>query len=175
MIQQPQWCIADLYKGDYTLLYNQDKQLVRIEGNIHYEDNENRKKGGTELLTLTWEEGNLVKVDRIYTEKEDVEGEGLSYPFSFNIGYGNEENPLRQFTKGLSDIRFFWGEWGIEELFMIGLFGVGPVNLPIDKKEIGDGIISSYQYSYIINDNGTIHSETQKERNNSDTIIYVYN
>ena len=92
-----------------------------------------------------------MKVDRTYTEKEDIEGDGLSYPFSISIGYGNEINPLRQFTKGLSDIRFFWGEWGIEELFMVGLFGVGPVNLPIDKEEIGDGI-SSYQYSYIINE-----------------------
>lgn len=166
----------DIYKHNYTLSYNSEKQLTKVEGDLYienYDKNNNLEYAKVnESMMLTWENGNLVKVDRIYTEVEKVGDPDGGRSWTATLEYDNTPNACKQYTKGFSKIRFFWGEYGIEQLFMLGLFGVGPAKLPTSISTVDAKHSTSYQYTYTLNNNGTV--ATEKSSGSSTEDIYVY-
>ena len=156
-----------MYKGDYSLFYNDKRQLVRIEGILNAEGNDEthgyRHAKVNETHIMTWENDNLTNINFICNEIEKVGEIDLSNPKSYNISYGSQLNVCRQYTEGLSSRCFNW-ECNIDWLFMLGLFGVGPVNLPTS--------IDSRMYTYTLNENGTIASEKSSSSGIPDVYIY---
>ena len=166
----------DTYEHDYVLSYNSEKQLTNVEGSLYIEnydkDNNLEYAKVNESIVLTWQDGNLVKIDETYTEIEKVGNPDGGRSWTATIQYGNEPNAYKQFTKGLSDIRLFSGEYGIEKLLMLGLFGVGPSNLPTSIKTVNSKYSQYRSYTYTLNDKGLIASEKSSDSSVDD--IYVY-
>lgn len=156
------------YKENYTydLKYNSNRQLVSIsgfgeeveydqEGNIAYSES---VKG---TITNTWNNGNLTKsvMSATYTGIED----GMKYSekesSTIEFVYSNQINTFKQFPVLIAqeiseDMTYF---------AVPGLVGVGPVNLPTSSvyKYYEDGYNETEEssYTFILNDNGSIHSE----------------
>ena len=166
----------DMYKHNCILSYNSNKQLTKVEGDLYienYDKNNNLEYAKVnESMVLTWENDNLVKVEDTYTEVEKVGDPDGSRSWTATLQYGNTLNTCKQYTKGLSKIRFFWGEYGIEKLFMLGLFGVGPAKLPTSIQKVDSRQSSSAQYTYTLNNDGTIATEKSSDSLVED--IYVY-
>ena len=131
---------------------------MKVEGDVYtssgnYDESKKKTSEGKVIETLIWDNGNLTRKETTYI----VEGV-TKESYITDVAYSNEPNIYKQYPLGLSRKIGIEGEWGLEPLYMIGLFGVGPVNLPSS--------ISGSKYTYTLNENGTIATE--------DNYIYVY-
>ena len=154
--------IDDLFKGSFSLAYNSEKQLVKAEADFYssfttYDESKRKTAEGRITYNFIWEGGNIVKKDVTYLVDDKTVEE------SFTISYGEEPNLCRQYTRSLSEE--IWGDtvFSVHLLSTIGLFGVGPVNLPVE--------IHGKKYSYTLNPNGTIATENDNGYTND---IYIY-
>ncbi len=116
-------------------------------------------------LTLTWVDGNLIKMDGSSSESSD--GDTWYGADTYTYEYGNERNDSRQFLAAISEMvegdydDFIW------LLGMPGLLGKGPVNLPTSCTNVStyneDGEEGrdeySYRFSYTKGSNGLISTE----------------
>ena len=156
--------IDEHFKYDLVFTYNSKNQLVKIEGDVYtseknYDETLKTSSQGKVLQTFIWEEDNIVRKETTYF----VDGETISDK-SVYVVYGNERNVSKQFTKGLIDKVIDDDLFGFGLLYSLGLFGVGPVNLPTS--------IDSKVYTYTLNENGTIASE--KRSNSGMPDVYIY-
>ena len=119
---------------------------------------------GTYQFNYTWEDGNLVQV--FFENRVSGEENGESFTAvgtcTHTFQYGSQVNTSKQFP-------YFMGESGIlgDDLGFLsaaGLFGYGPANLPSEHTEVWDDGYEQETYgdtfSYALNDNGTIRTET---------------
>lgn len=151
-----------LIRGEAVFSYNSQKQLSEMTYSAYAEDYADKVKTytahGTVVNKYTWDGGNLVKVDvesevsenKHGTESTDTSSRTLSFVYS------NNANPTKQYMNGLSENIIDAGSFGLRDLCLIGLFGVGPANLL--SKSIIEGR-STTDYTYTLNENGTIATE----------------
>ena len=145
--------VDELFKGDYIFTYNSENQLVKVEGDIYtssanYDESKKKSTEGKVIESLIWENGNLVRKETTYTiNGVATQGDATS------ITYSKVPNIYRQYTEELSRKMGIEGEWALEPLYMLGLFGVGPANLPAG-------------HTFTLNEDGSIASE--------DNHVYIY-
>ena len=159
-------------KGTLNYNYDSDGQLLGLSGTGSTEGY-NKNHGGnysetsSGKATYTWTNGNLMKATR--EDSGTISADGASYPYktseAVNFTYGTEQNPLRQNP--------YWEIKGIDALDLIGIFGVGPVNLPTksvaenSKYENGEFDYESVDetvYTFTLNSNGSLNTQTQTEK-----------
>lgn len=118
------------------------------------------KYSGTGKSTYTWSNDNLVNITTKYVDYENGEKSETidKYDITYNEGM---ENKTRQIPVVLS---YYLIDYDISSVAIVGLFGVGPKNLPeiIINEYTEDG--ESYEpyetnVSYELNSDGTIKSE----------------
>lgn len=174
--------IADMYskvsdgswtktKSSATFSYDGDGQLTggstsgTVEG-YNEEYGGNYSETGSGWGTYTWNGGNLVQIVGESTETMKMNGMSVDCitKESASFTYGSEQNPLRQNP--------VWDK-GVEDLDLIGVFGVGPVNLPASSKSeyteyVGSELESesAYEttYTFTLNSNGTIDTQMDKKK-----------
>ncbi|MCH5217434.1 MAG: hypothetical protein J1F07_02590 [Muribaculaceae bacterium] len=81
--------------------------------------------------TLTWQDGNLVRIEISETRTnllKETDPE-LVYTASYDITYGNEQNPELQFPIALA--KTIYPDNELQSLFLVGLLGHGPAKLPV--------------------------------------------
>lgn len=151
---------SETYSGKATFTYNNKDQFIGYEWSVsgfYTEDGEKVPISASVKKTFIWENDNLVKTE--WTEAASEYGETYTERGSSTITYGSQVNPCRQVPA--SFIRIFGDGWweGFWHLAPLGLFGVGPANLP--------NYVNGNPVSYTLNTNGTIATEN--------SLRYVYN
>ncbi|MBR4552277.1 MAG: hypothetical protein IKO20_00955 [Bacteroidaceae bacterium] len=169
-------------KGSSTFefTYNGSKQCIASKQTYSCEGSddevESAKWSGTETMSYSWENGNMVKAvlnaQQDWQEIEDGKrSSGRDYERStYEFTYSDTRNPLLQMPYALADILPLDDKMAFDALSMLGLFGVGPAYLPskrtntYEEWEQGDnehytGGPYSNTFSYVLNDNGTIYRD----------------
>lgn len=122
---------------------------------------------------LKWSGSNLVSVEIDGTETAD--GRTQTIKDATTVEYGMQANSSLQLPMSLADIymaNFFIDDDFIEIMAAVGLFGIGPKELPtrISERET-DGDTDTYTLSYTLNADGTIAEESA---NGQPAYRYVY-
>lgn len=167
----------DIYTGKLSMsfVYDNSGHLTSMslssEEKEIYEGEEYRYSG-TGNATYTWDNSNLVTITTKYNDIED--GEEYESIDKYEITYNEEmENKTRQMPYILTSPLF---DYDASVLASVGMFGVGPKNLPetIANEFTEDGLSSPYYYeenvSYELNSDGTIKCEYM----DYETIDYTY-
>ena len=136
---------------NYSFLYNAECQLLQIdeeESLERYDENGNLEESasGHGIQTRTWENGNLIKVE--FTQDSgnlDLTDRSSSQPKTYS--YSREQNITRQ---PLQAQYHLLSDFGINHLYALGLFGVGPKNFPSSM-------------TATLNENGTINTLNGKQ------------
>lgn len=155
-----------------SFTYNSEKQLLKMSQKWNYktydEENDCWNIDDSDVyvyeVSNTWENGNLVKWEETYTyfdgDVEDVEDVN-----TYTLTYGTQKNPVKQYPASFLDDPLV--STGIEiPLFFMGFMGVGPAYLPtsvistFNDKSMGYFYSDATQYSFQLNSNGTIKTET---------------
>ena len=155
----------------YTYKYNSNKQLT----NASMVGTEGDGDKVSNNVTCTWSNGNLVTLVFEDKETDSDTGEVDKGKKTYTFTYGNQENTFKQLPECIWDRICHDGpEW----LCAIGLFGVGPANLPTGYTRVSSsGSNYSYSLSYTLNADGSIKTESRKESGSSysnNTISYTY-
>lgn len=146
--------------------YNSDRQLTggSMSGSGEWsEDGYHVSYTGTGSLTNTWTNGNLIKSNQESRISGKVSGQSYNQTIAetYTYSYGDMANPIKQMPYLICD-NLTGEELGM--LGLIGLFGVGPVNLPtvyvVTELEDGEEYSRTSALSYTLNDNGTIATES---------------
>lgn len=151
------------YKGNASVQFSYDKDghIVKLtessrETYISTEDRESSTFEGNVTMSITWKDGNLVRVVADESEIEDGEKEHDRYVY--DIDYGTQMNIFKQFPMSLANALSEDTSWHI--LASLGFMGIGPNRIPESMEENDDdGDSYSYTFSISLNDNGTIKSE----------------
>ena len=167
---------GERYVGKDEMSYSYDSygQLTKMTGS--YEEiwtslssNESYEEKGLGTCILNWKNNNLISamIESEYYE----DGERDTRSERHNIKYGSQKNEFRQMPYVVSDYAIFDNEIQ-NTLASVGLFGVGPVNLPVSFDQIVDE--DRYDYtmdlSFSLNKNGSISEESY----NYSTYYYGY-
>ena len=167
--------------------YNSERELTNITADYVEESNPNtpslRRKTVAHLtMDFEWQDGNLMKYVNSYRESEykydessakysEVADATYADSYTYSYTYSDLPNFLRQFpyyfigipkTKSCSI-----GEELYHCLPVLGLMGVGPVNLP--KKAYGGNL------TFTLNPNGTIDKELRDDNGYKYTYKWLYN
>lgn len=115
---------------------------------------------------LKWSGSNLVSVE--IDGKETADGRTQTIKDVTTVEYGTQANSSMQLPMSLADIylaNFFIDDDFIEVMGAVGLFGIGPKELParITERET-DGSTDSYILTYRQNSDGTISTESEDGR-----------
>ena len=167
---------GDNYSGslEWNASYDKDGHLTGITMNEEEKSDEYNDKGISKT-TLSWTGGNLVSYNgdtKWYDEDGQVdESESSTGIFT----YGTQQNKYKQYPAIISVNDF-------ECLFNMGLFGLGPNNLPTSYNEVyveEDGGIKyekNYTSTFTLNDNGSIDTEiwTSDRDNYPRKYMYCY-
>ena len=96
----------------------------------------------------TWEQGNLVKMERKYLTEEDKDDN-----YIIEATYGEQENKYRQYPGD-------WSNYDDKTMLAVGLCGIGPKNLLASyRKSYGSHYGYERSVEYILNEDGTIKQE----------------
>ena len=160
------WDYEDSYDGErykwntaVQFSYDKDGHIVKLtETGKETETGEGESSSyeSNIAISMTWKDGNLVKVVQDDTEIED----GMKYQdrYVYDIDYGTEMNIFKQFPMSLANALSEDTSWHI--LASLGFLGIGPNRIPESMEENDDdGDSYSYTFSISLNDNGTIKSE----------------
>lgn len=153
---------GDNYSGslEWNVSYDKDGHLTEMTTNEEEKSDEYNDKG-TSKTTLSWTGGNLVSYNsesKWYDEDGKVFDESASSTGIFT--YGTQQNKYKQYPAIISVNDF-------ECLFNMGLFGLGPNNLPTSYNEVSVEEYGDHKYEYrenytstfTLNDNGSIDTE----------------
>ena len=138
--------LKNKYVINYTFFYNAERQLLKIdeeENEEKYDENGNleRARSGHGVQTRTWKNGNLIKVEFTQDDGElDLSSRSGNQAASYSYGQG--QNVTKQ---PLPNQKHLLSDFGINHLYALGLFGVGPANFPTDV-------------TFTLNENGTINT-----------------
>ena len=143
--------LKNKYVINYTFSYNSERELLKIDEDENYErydENGNLEESasGHGIQTRTWENGNLIKVE--FTQDSgnlDLTDRSSSQPKTYS--YSREQNITRQ---PLQAQYHLLSDFGINHLYALGLFGVGPKNFPSSM-------------TATLNENGTINTLNGKQ------------
>ena len=144
-----------------TCQYNKDGRLIKYIAKGSYSGKEDGEKysGSWDSSTeFIWEDGKLMKMNNTTDWIEDGEKDKESYTYLFS--YGSRENPALQWLEAMSYLFEFGESENLFDLTPLGLFGRGPAYLPTKFTEVeSDGNSYDRTLNYVLNDNGTIHSD----------------
>lgn len=152
------------YKSGNSSEHEESNASFSYDGNGHltrmtasssgYEiyNGEKESFNGTRTITLTWNDGKLIKVT------DEVAGDGADDDdnYTYEFTYSNAtSNPLCQYTPNLLDVEVSI----IQRLACIGYFGKGPSQLPSGCREynstcyykyglLSSGLVDWYSKSY---------------------------
>lgn len=138
--------VKNKYVINYTFFYNAEKQLLKIdeeENEEKYDENGNlvKNESGHGVQTRTWKNGNLIKVEFTQDAGElDLSSRKGNQTSTYSYGQG--QNITKQ---PLADQKHLLSDFGINHLYALGLFGVGPANFPSNV-------------TFTLNENGTINT-----------------
>lgn len=160
----------------YTFEYDSNGQMIKTKANgsgkWNYGDGDSGSAEAEGTGKLTWLDGKLIKYESegVTSGYEDGEQYNDVEKVIVNYEYGTLANPIRQNPVAISDMCngemfSFFG--------CVGLFGVGPAYFPVSCSQTFTGDwpeYNNYNFSYILNDNGTIRVEYYNNR----PIYYYY-
>ena len=137
--------LKDKYSTTHSFVYNTERQLLKIEVETkdeRYDENGNLSKSGSgqATLTYTWENGNLLKVE---ISEDEGTLDQLYHNKEYTYNYSKVQNVTKQPLKCQNHLA---SDFGINHLYGLGLFGVGPAYFPT-------GV------TFTLNENGTINTE----------------
>ena len=171
---------GDFYSGsmEWNASYDKDGHLtVMTTTDVEKSDDYDK---GISKMTLSWTGGNLVSFNR---DTKWYHEDGQVYESGSDTGvftYGTQQNKYKQHPAILA----------VDDtgLFIIGLFGLGPNNLPISYNEVSVTEYEEYEYksesienytstsTFTLNDNGSIDTEiwTSNSENYPRKYMYCY-
>ena len=155
---------GDNFSGslEWNVSYDKDGHLTGITMNNEEKSDEYNDKG-ISTMTLSWTGGNLVSFNTdskwYYEDGQVVDVSESSTGICFT--YGTQQNKYKQYPAIISVYDYE------VVLFKMGLFGLGPNNLPTSYNEVYvgeyEGNKSEYRENYTstftLNDNGSIDTE----------------
>lgn len=173
--------LAQTFKQEYDIKYNNKNQVITMTGTYEEEvfgwnDDSNyyNKFNAKSTLTCTWNNDNLVKVEMGLSDVTPLNDDGRRYikqtKVIDTINYGNQANPTRQMPSAMrfDDLMFS----------MLGLYGQGPAYLPTEITHISENYYANseevdkrtniHKFSYTLNDNATIATETIDSKDSYD-------
>lgn len=172
---------GDNYSGslEWNANYDTDGHLTEMTTTEVQKSDENDK--GISKTTLSWTGGNLVSFNsdtKWYDEDGQLE-ESASSTGIFT--YGTQQNKYKQYPAIITVD-------DIEGLFSMGLFGLGPNNLPTSYNEVSveeyvgpEGYVDykseykeNYTSTFTLNDNGSIDTETWTRSSGNSPRKYMY-
>ena len=172
---------GDNYSGslEWNASYDKDGHLTEMTTTEVQKSDENDK--GISKTTLSWTGGNLVSFNsdtKWYDEDGQLE-ESASSTGIFT--YGTQQNKYKQYPAIITVD-------DIEGLFSMGLFGLGPNNLPTSYNEVSveeyvgpEGYVDykseykeNYTSTFTLNDNGSIDTETWTRSSGNSPRKYMY-
>ena len=169
---------GDAYSGslEWNASYDKDGHLTGMTMNEEDKSDEYNDKGISKT-TLSWTGGNLVSHNGD-TKWYDEDGQVIESASSTGIfTYGTQQNKYKQYPAILA----FDDDTG---LFNMGLFGLGPNNLPTSYNEVSVEEYEDHKYEYrenltstfTLNDNGSIDTEiwTSDRDNYPQKYMYSY-
>ncbi|MBQ8968449.1 MAG: hypothetical protein IJ064_01765 [Bacteroidaceae bacterium] len=159
-------------KATVTYTYNSNKQLIRINDVGEWSEDDGDDKGTYSAIEdYTWSNGNLTAT--LYSASEEYYDEGVKETEedsgSSAVTYSSQQNPTRQFPYALA---YEGIDASFPELAALGLFGIGPKNLP-SSATWSYSTTSGIYFIYALNNNGTIASEKYYYYNYNSN--YTYN
>ena len=167
---------GDAYSGslEWNASYDKDGHLTEMTTTEVQKSDENDK--GISKTTLSWTGGNLVSYNsesKWYDEDGKVFDESESSTGIFT--YGTQQNKYKQYPAIITVD-------DIEGLFSMGLFGLGPNNLPTSYNEVSVEEYGgkkkedkeNYTSTITLNDNGSIDTEIWTSDRDNDPRKYMY-
>ena len=168
------YAYADNYAGslEWNASYDKDGHLTEMTTTEDEKSDEYNEKGISKT-TLSWTGGNLVSYNldrKWYDEDGPVDASNSSTGI---FTYGTQQNKYKQYPAIIT----------VDDngLFNMGLFGLGPNNLPTSYNYVEEyeGNISDYENytsTITLNDNGSIDTEiwTSDRDNYSKKYMYSY-
>ena len=156
------YAYADNYAGslEWNASYDKDGHLTEMTTTEDEKSDEYNEKGISKT-TLSWTGGNLVSYNS-ESKWYDEDGQVVESDSSTGIfTYGTQQNKYKQYPAIISVYDYE------VVLFKMGLFGLGPNNLPTSYNEVYvgeyEGNKSEYRENYTstftLNDNGSIDTE----------------
>ena len=139
--------LKNKYVINYTFFYNAERQLLKIDEEENEEKNDEtgnleKARSGHGVQTRTWKNGNLIKVE-FTQDNGELDLSSRSGNQASTYSYGQGQNVTKQ---PLPDQKHLLSDFGINHLYALGLFGVGPANFPTDV-------------TFTLNENGTINTK----------------
>ena len=169
---------GDNFSGslEWNVSYDKDGHLTGMTMNEEDKSDEYNDKGISKM-TLSWTGGNLVSFNSD-SKWYDEDGQVIESASSTGIfTYGTQQNKYKQYPAILA----FDDDTG---LFNMGLFGLGPNNLPTSYNEVSVEEYEDHKYEYrenltstfTLNDNGSIDTEiwTSDRDNYPQKYMYSY-
>ena len=95
------------WKEDVRYSYNGNGNLTKYVNSFSYngvDEGENYSGHGTYTITYSWEDGNLVKIQKIYNDIEN--GASSKHTQTYEFEYSDEVNKYQQFVYGIEDDNF---------------------------------------------------------------------
>lgn len=168
---------GDNYSGslEWNASYDKDGHLTEMT-TTEEEKSDEYKDEGISKTTLSWTDGNLVSYNtdtKWYYENDRVDE---SHSSTGIFTYGTQQNKYKQYPAIIT----------VDDtgLFNMGLFGLGPNNLPTSYNEVYveeyEGKKTEYKENYTstitLNDNGSIDTEiwTRQPDNYLSKYMYSY-
>lgn len=110
-------------------------------------------------VSYTWSDGNIVYVKDGWNDLE------------LRVKYGNIDNPNLPWTYSGYNLMMY-----PDELMFQGLVGVPNAKLPsrIEQKDLYDNTTFIYEFTYVMNSDGTINKEIVKLDGDAETFYYSY-
>ena len=170
------YAYADNYAGslEWTASYDKDGHLTEMT--TTEEEKSDYYDKGISKTTLSWIGGNLVSYnsDSKWYDEDGQISESDSSTGIFT--YGTQQNKYKQYPAIISVYDYE------VVLFKMGLFGLGPNNLPTSYNEVYvgeyEGNKSEYRENYTstftLNDNGSIDTEIWTSDRDNDPRKYMY-
>lgn len=144
--------------GKASLSYDKSGHLTKAtfdSSESGTDEGEEYSYKGSSVYTLTWENGNLVRLKHEWSGVED--GEGVKGTDNYEATYDrNSENVFKQWTEGLLG-QVFSFEFSV--LGHVGMFGVGTANFPSNIEIDEEGYHTNYSVSVSTNSDDLISSE----------------
>ena len=169
------------WEGTCDINYNSDKRLQSCTITDRGEElNSQNRSTSRFTASFTWVNDNLVSWTENRTNNQVYNGNETSNSWTetYTHTYGGQENPRKQFPYFMGkNITTYALDDDIAGVFsVLGLFGYGPKYLPTGCRHSYDSSSFTYDYtfSFILNSNGTLYSETLSEDSYKKTYNYVY-
>ncbi len=167
-------------KNEMTIEYSYDSRMLdecEASGKGEYKSGKHSYSyNGSADVEYVWKDGNLtrVEIDSDSSFKEDGESGDEDVTIVYDYTYGNQPNLAKQLPYFMGYVITGTEDFG--GLFsVLGLFGYGPAYLPTgftetETEDDGHTHTSNKSLSFVMNDNGTIKSESM----GNNRFVYTY-